>query len=298
MNDLDKRLIALDHCKKATWKIIQLILQYDEKLLEFPKWTEQKWKCIFPQDTLLHTTSLLQDFHSIKIDSLFNVYHSNHIRCITLFSELYPTRLKNIYNPPWVIYAKGNISLLEDKKVLAIIGSRKPSPYGKVVSESLIPKLIEKNYTVVSGLASGIDGIAHRETMKNGGRTIAVLGGGVFHLYPKENIPLALDMMKDNLVISEAIPFQKPMPWMFPARNRIISGISDGILVIEAKERSGTLITAYHALEQGREVFAVPGNIINPLSTGSNLLIQDGAKLVLNVEDIDNELKNYENKIK
>ncbi|WP_108669703.1 DNA-processing protein DprA [Peribacillus acanthi] len=298
MNELDKRLIALDHCKKATWKTIQLILLYDENLLYFPSWNEQKWKFIFPQNTLLNSTALLKEFHSLNIDNLLNIYHSNQISCITFFSDFYPSRLKNIYNPPWVIYAKGNISLLENDRALAIIGSRKPSEYGKEVVASLAPKLIQKNYTIVSGLALGIDGIAHREALKSKGRTIAVLGGGLFHLYPKENIPLALDMMKGNLVLSEANPFLKPLPWMFPARNRIISGLSDGILVIEAMERSGTLITAYHALEQGREVFAVPGNILNPLSMGSNLLIQDGAKLVLSVEDIDNELKNYENKIK
>jgi DNA processing protein len=150
---------------------------------------------------------------------------------------------------------------------------------------------VENGVVIVSGLANGIDTLAHEHAMKNGGKTIAVIAGGVYHIYPKENAELAKEMMKSQLVISEYPPDTKPLRWHFPARNRIISGLSNGTFIIEAKRKSGSLITANYAVNEGREVFSLPGSIFNQNSLGTNDLIKQGAKLVMSSEDILEELR-------
>ncbi len=163
---------------------------------------------------------------------------------------------------------------------LAVVGSRQATPYGKNAIRLLFPELIENGVIIVSGLAKGIDALAHESAIKNDGKTIAVIAGGLYHIYPKENMNLALEMMKTQLVVSEYPPDTKPLKWHFPARNRIISGLSIGTFIIEAKRKSGSLITANYAVNEGREVFSLPGSIFNPYSIGTNDLIQQGAKLV------------------
>lgn len=254
------------------------------------KYDIQDWKAILPRTPLPKLSLFFNDLHSIHIDKQMTQYKLNNIKICSYFDEDYPNRLKHLYNPPWVLYMKGNSQLIHERKILSVVGTRKPSHYGESAITRILPRLIENEYVIVSGLAVGIDTCAHQVAMQCKGSTIAVLGGGLFQLYPKENVSLALQMMKEQLVISETPPFQKPEPWMFPLRNRIISGISDGTLIVEAKEKSGSLITAYQALEQGKEVFALPGNITSPLSVGTNQLIQEGAKLVLTFQDIDHEL--------
>ncbi|NLY42667.1 MAG: DNA-protecting protein DprA [Clostridiaceae bacterium] len=216
------------------------------------------------------------------------------IDIININDERYPSRLKQIYDPPGVLYVKGKLRRYESIAV-AVVGSRNASPYGKNIAESLSFQLAQRGIMIVSGAARGIDACAHKGALKAGGQTIAVLGCGIDIDYPPENAELIDYIKKFGAVISEYPPGTQPIPGYFPARNRIISGLSCGVLVVEAGKKSGSLITADLALEQGRDVFAVPGNIDRLFSKGTNNLIRQGAKLVTCVEDILEELPiNYE----
>jgi DNA processing protein len=213
------------------------------------------------------------------------------IKIITIKDDLYPYYLKNIYDPPIILYVRGN--MLQEEKCVAVVGSRRATPYGLKMAETISYKLARLGITVISGMARGIDTYAHNGALRAGGRTIAVLGCGPDIVYPSENKELMAKIIETGAVISEFQPGMQPIATNFPARNRIISGISQGVVVIEAGERSGSLITAGFALEQGREVFAVPGNINSFTSVGTNKLIKDGAKIVTDIEDIIEELKVY-----
>ena len=210
----------------------------------------------------------------------------NDIKTINMYDKEYPEKLKNIYDKPHVLYAKGNIRLLQEKCV-AIVGSRDCSTYGMNVCKKLSYNLAKENICIISGLARGIDRYAHIGALKAGGKTIAVLGNGLDTIYPYENKDLYELILKNNgLIITEYIIGTKPNRLNFPARNRIISGLSDGIVVVEAGEKSGALITAEFGMEQGKEVFSVPGNIDSLKSVGTNQLIKDGASIVLDYKDV------------
>ena len=199
----------------------------------------------------------------------------------------YPSLLKKIKNPPKVLYYKG--SLFPQEKCFAVVGTRRNSLYGKEIVSKIVPLLVKAGLAIVSGLAPGIDTLAHKVTLQEGGRTIAVLGTGLDEssLYPKSNISLAREIIKKGgLLLSEYPPGTRGTKFTFPQRNRIISGLSLGVLVVEAPEKSGAIITALWAKKQKRMVFAVPGNINSPLSQGCNHLIQEGAFLVKEGEDI------------
>ncbi len=211
----------------------------------------------------------------------------NKIIKIDLESKFYPERLKNIYNPPKQVYCLGNLDLLNYKETIAIIGSRNYSSYGKKAANDFSFNLAKNNFCVVSGLARGIDSFAHIAALNAKGKTIAVLGSGLDNIYPKENINLAKRIVEnDGLIISEYELGSKPLKQHFPARNRIISGLSDGVLVIEATKNSGTNITVDFALEQGKDVFVVPGNIYSVTSDGTNFLIKEGAIPVVSYKNI------------
>ena len=201
----------------------------------------------------------------------------------------YPELLNEISDPPTVLYARGNLDALALPRV-AIVGTRQPTVYGLRMAEEFGADLGERGLCVVSGLARGVDAAAHRGCITKDGTTIAVLGSGVDIIYPRENQHLAERIMQKGLIVSEFPPGSVPSPRNFPIRNRIVSGISFGTLVIEAGERSGSLITARLAMEQNREVFALPGNVTSPLSLGPNYLIKLGAKLVQGWRDIVDEL--------
>lgn len=207
------------------------------------------------------------------------------IQLITFEQEAYPHLLKNIYLPPAVLYIQGFLN--NAHKALAIVGARKADTYGYRVINQLIPDLVAAQYTIVSGGALGIDAAAHEATIKNGGVTIAVLGSGLLQPYPSSNKKLFSSIVESGGCLVSSFPLRmEPMPGHFPARNRIISGLSQGCLVVQAAQKSGALITAHYALEQGREVFAIPGPIDSELSVGCNTLIQNGAKLVTCTTDI------------
>lgn len=197
----------------------------------------------------------------------------------------YPAALKNIAQPPFLIYYRGALDCLQ-QFCIAVVGSRRPTSYGRRTARSLGRELARRQVTVVSGLARGIDGEAHRGALDEQGFTVGVLGSGIDVLYPREHRQLADQICQQGAVISEFPPGTPPETRNFPRRNRIISGLSRGVVVVEAGRRSGALITADFALEQGRDVFAVPGMIDSENSTGTNRLIQQGAKLLIGIEDI------------
>lgn len=201
-------------------------------------------------------------------------------------SKYYPEKLKNISSPPKELFCLGNLELMS-KQSIAIIGSRNYSNYGKRAAKEFSYNLAKNNICIISGMAKGIDSFAHDAALNANGSTIAVLGNGVDIVYPKENIKLFNEIISNNgLIISEYPLGTKPQRQNFPARNRIISGLSDGVLVIEAKEKSGTNITVDFALEQGKDVFVIPGSIYSKTSDGTNFLIKEGAIPVTNYLDI------------
>ncbi len=224
----------------------------------------------------------LVDQELAKIDEL-------GIKAITFADRGYPESLRQIDDAPVLIYMKGEIRD-EDKYAIGIVGSRNMTPYGKQMAETLSSELAKKGLTIVSGMARGIDTTAHRGALKMKGRSIAVLGCGIDQPYPPENIKLFEELCKNGAVISECPLGAPPSKENFPKRNRLISGLSLGVLVVEAAAGSGSLITANYALEQGKDIFAVPGNITSMYSVGTNSLIKKGAKLVQNADDIMQEL--------
>jgi DNA processing protein len=223
-----------------------------------------------------------------KVNQNFELLNKNKITLITYQDDDYPEKLKNIYDLPPFLYVRG--SLMKDDINIAIVGSRRATTYGKYTTERISRELAQKGVTVVSGMARGIDSAAHRGALAARGRTIAVLGSGLDVIYPPENKILFSEIIENGAVISEFPMGTPPIAANFPSRNRIISGMSYGVLVVEAGEKSGSLITARLALEQGREVFAVPGSVETPASRGTNRLIKEGAKLIENAEDILEEI--------
>lgn len=227
-----------------------------------------------------------------EVDALEYVANleNSGIKFLTIFDDSYPKRLRQIYNPPIVIYYKGEILSLDDR-ALAVVGTRKVTGYGRTVTHKFTSDLVQNQFTIVSGLARGVDTVAHQTALEAGGRTIAVLGGGLNKIFPPENARLASEIIKGHgAVISEFPPDYPALAGNFPSRNRIIAGLAIGVLVTEAAEDSGSLITAKLALEEGREVFAVPGPITSSLSKGPAELIKQGAMLAFSTEDILHEL--------
>jgi len=211
------------------------------------------------------------------------------VQALTWHDPGYPARLKEIYDYPPLLYLRGFL-LPEDEWCLAVVGTRRATTYGRQVTEEIVADLARSKITIVSGLARGVDSIAHRSALEAGGRSIAVLGSGLDVIYPSENTDLARRIIGQGALISEYPLGTRPRPENFPRRNRIMSGLSLGVLVAEAGKTSGAMITAHLAAEQNREVFAIPGSILSPVSSGTNHLIQEGAKLVTNHTDILEEL--------
>ena len=214
------------------------------------------------------------------------------IKVLTILDGAYPQRLKEIYLPPIVLFYRGNLSLINQRAV-AIVGSRDHSKYAKDCIHELIPSLVKDDIVIISGLARGVDTLAHEESLKANGNTIAVIGSGLDVVYPPENSKLYDVIAKKGLILSEYPLQSRPLKFHFPYRNRIIAGLSHGVCVIEAKEKSGSLITANLALSENREVFAVPGSIFSIHSKGTNSLIEAGACLVSSGETISKNLKYF-----
>lgn len=206
-------------------------------------------------------------------------------RVMTRWDSDYPTNLRDIYDPPAILFVRGRIAR-EDTKAAAIVGTRNPTRYGREMAEAISRGLARSGVTIISGLARGIDTTCHRAALKEGGRTIGVLGCGLDVVYPRENKSLIEEIVQSGAVITEFRPRVPPAATNFYRRNRVVSGLSKGVVVVEAGMKSGSLITAEHALDQNREVFAVPGNVMNLRSRGPHKLLRDGAALVESAQDV------------
>ena len=228
---------------------------------------------------------VVQAHNEVDLEKVWEKIGRQGIKILTWQDESYPQRLKEIDQPPPVLYIRGEY-LPDDLFAVAIVGTRRVTHYGRQITEELSAFLAANGLTVISGLARGVDAIAHQATLKAGGRTIGVLGSGVDKIYPPEHRGLAEQMMERGAIISDYAPGTPPDASNFPPRNRIISGLSLAVVVVEAGETSGALITAEFAAEQGREIFAVPGSILAPQSKGTNKLIQNGALPLLSVNDL------------
>jgi len=233
-----------------------------------------------------------QIFHApptADVEAELRIAHRQGIRLLSRSDPAYPASLKQIADPPQLLYVRGQL-LEDDALAVGMVGTRRGTRYGHQQAERLAAGLARAGVTVVSGLARGIDAAAHHGALEAGGRTVAVIAGGLLQITPAENLKLADRVAEQGCLVSEAPPRRPPTPGSFPQRNRLISGLALGVVVVEAGDRSGALITARHAAEQGREVFAVPGQADNPSARGCHRLIQEGAKLVTCVDDILNEL--------
>ena len=261
-----------------------------KKLLEFFGKPENILKA--PSEKLVAVSGIgekianqITSFNKEDLDKEFVLLEKLGLKLITKEDEDFPENLKNIFDPPIVLYVKGKLRK-EDRRAIGIVGSRRASFYGLTNAENFASSLSDNGFTIVSGMARGVDTHAHRGALKAGGRTIAVMGSGFNQIYPEENIELAEEISGNGAVLSEFPINTVPFKQNFPRRNRVISGLSLGVLVVEAARNSGALITADFALEQGREVFALPGKVDSDNSFGTNELIKQGAKLVSSTEDI------------
>lgn len=232
---------------------------------------------------------IIQSIRGIDLQKELDLIKRHNIKIISFLDKGYPKNLKNIYDPPMVLYVLGNV-LPQDDVAIAIVGSRLASFYGLQQAERMGFQLASRGITVVSGLARGIDSAGHKGALKAGGRTLAVLGSGILNIYPQEHRELARKISENGALISEFPMMTIPEKGNFPKRNRIISGLSLGVVVVEAAQRSGALITSDIAMEEGREVFAVPGKVDSITSRGTNKLIKQGAKLAETANDILEEL--------
>lgn len=281
------------------WLGLHLIPQFGiARILQFLQYFDNNVEALWNESSNhLRKLDLPEQFVSQFIQSRQNIdlqaemdkvsKHSAHL--ITIEDETYPHLLKSISDPPAVLYVRGGITP-DDEKCLAIIGTRKPSKYGWDVAHQLAFHLTQQNVTIVSGLAQGVDSAAHRGALTAGGRTIAVMANGIDKIYPADNHDIAQEIINCGALITEMPIGTPPLAKNFPPRNRIISGLSLGVLVAEAPEKSGSLITVSYANDHGRDVFAVPHNIFSKNGRGTNKLIQDGAKLVMRVSDVLDEL--------
>lgn len=281
LTSVDRRLLALHYVYPVPFNKLSSIMKMDPdlrhlfnhragdlaKLLQIP---ERKAVRLNEQLKLHEHTP----FHLL--------FHHENIIPLPITNKNYPESLKWLIDPPTVLYLKGVPSLLQTSLKIAIIGSRKATDYSRKALDFIVPPFVENGAIVVSGLAKGADAMAHESAIRYGGKTIAVLGHGLFHLYPKENRKLAEEIAKEHLLLTEYPPYMRPAKWTFPMRNRIISGLSESVIITESEEKSGTMSTVDHALEHGKSIYAVPGPITSPLSLGPNKLIDQGAKPIWN----------------
>ena len=232
-----------------------------------------------------------------NIDTYIEKLKKQNIKTITKFSKNYPKSLENIDAPPLVLYLKGDENLLEGNNI-AIVGTRRPTTYGKTITEKFAKELTLNGFNIISGMADGVDTISHKACLLNKGKTISVLAGGFDHIYPTLNLELSKQIEKNGLLISEKPPFVKPMNYDFPIRNRLIAALSKGVLITEASLKSGTMHTKEYAINYGKELFVVPGNITSSASEGCNALIKDlRINMVTCTEDILKVLKTQPTKI-
>ena len=248
-------------------KMLQIASQLDSEKVE----AAQLKQLDLPEKLI---ESSLQAFYNEKYEKIIDRIRKQ-CSVISFFDDLYLKKLRQIYQPPLILFVRGNTNLLK-RPIATIVGARQATNYSQVVIDELMPNLIKK-YVIASGLARGVDGMAHESALHHGGKTVAVVGNGINHFYPAQNKFLQQEIVEKGLLISEYLPDTPPKPFRFPERNRILAGLSDIVIVTEAREKSGSLITANMALHENRDVYAVPGPITCDLSKGPNRLIEVGA---------------------
>ena len=264
-------------------KQFDLIRKFESPKVIFNKSREELVKYDLKKKDVEELTKLK---YRINLDKYVEYMQKNEIQTITINDIFYPERLKQIYDPPVVLFLKGNKTILNDTSI-AIVGCRMCTSYGSSIAKKIAYNLSLNSINVISGLAKGIDKSAHMGALSGNAKTIGIMGCGLDRVYPEENTALFEEILKTGgAVISEYVIGTKPNAKNFPRRNRIISGMSNGVLVVEAKEKSGTLMTVDFALEQGKNLYVIPGNINSPNSYGTNELIKQGAKVVTDVEDV------------
>lgn len=250
------------------------------KLLTLANQLTDETEIEFEELEQIELTEELMDacYRAFQDDQLDQMVQQIEQQCdvISFFDEAYPEKLRQIYRPPMVLFTRGDISLLQ-KEIITIVGSRYPTKYSQDVINRLVPNIVQSGQVVASGLAKGVDALAHKAALFNQGKTIAVIGNGLNFSYPMQNFALQEEIVQKGLLISEYLPDTPPRPYRFPERNRILAGLSQSVIVTEAKEKSGSLITANLALQENRDIYAVPGPITNALSAGPNQLIEAGA---------------------
>ncbi|WP_438446821.1 DNA-processing protein DprA [Gorillibacterium sp. sgz5001074] len=281
-------LVTLHELEGIGWKTIRLLWGRYPELQDVLGASVQELRSLgLPQNKAAYLASRLTEQAVAAVSAK---YEGSDIVPLTRCSPEYPELLSETGQPPWVLYSRGRRELL-DKPCIAVVGTRTPTIYGKRAAERFARDLSEAGVCVVSGLARGIDGAAHQSALHGSGSTIAVLGCGIDVIYPREHASLYHNIAEKGLILSEYPPGMSGAPGMFPQRNRIIAGVSLGTLVVEAALQSGSLITADLALEESRDVFAVPGPLTSPKSAGTNRLIQKGAQLVTGAHDLMAEYK-------
>jgi len=282
MNEKDKLLIFLSYFEISIKKQEQLL----EALQSFSIDEVLNSACLLDILSADEYHKLVASYDKARFESALQNMQSHNIKFLTIFSEDYPQKLRDLPDRPLVLYAKGDLSLFNEPSI-AIVGTRMPSNYGKVVADKFSTVLAESGFVVISGLCYGVDEIAHRKTLDVGGKTIAVVGSGFQNIYPAQNTALAEEIAEKGLLLSEYPPSFKPKRYTFPKRNRIVAGLCDGVLIPEAGMKSGTIHTKEFALEYGKDIFAVPGNINSSKSELTNHMIKYAqAECVLSPEDI------------
>ncbi len=231
-------------------------------------------------------SELSKPFNSKEFKNEARLIEKLDIRFVSLLDDEYPALLKSIYYPPLYLFYRGELRMDDFRRVIAVVGTRRPSNYGRLMAEKICDGLTRAGFTIISGMAHGIDTISHRSALGNGGKTYAVLGTPVDHIYPAGNRELSEEIMQHGAIISEFVPGSKSAKGNFPRRNRIISGLSLGTVVIEGSQTSGALITSKYATDQNRDVFALPGDVNRVQAEGPNQLIQQGATLITSAEDV------------
>ena len=295
LNINQKTLLWLSSNSISNGKVRKLLEYFGSSQELWDNFESEKYNLtFFLSDKISKLSESKNNFEEKVLEKINN----ENSQIVTIYDEEYPKKLKQIEGSPYLLYYKGSLESINDISI-AIVGSRKATSYGKWAAEKLTKGLSQIDVNIVSGLAVGIDTIAHKTALKYNAKTYGIIGCGINIVYPKKNLELFQQIIENNGAVITEYPFDiQPVAFNFHERNRIISGLSDGVLVIEAQERSGTLITASHAANQGREIFAVPGNIDSLYSKGTNALIRDGAKITTSIDDVIEEILVLKERVK
>ena len=277
----EHRLLALHYIYPKPLNRIKRLMIDDPQLEHLE--TRPAWEISQLLDIKPDAAASLKNAYRKSLNTPYaDAYEKHKILPISYNHPDYPQSLLQLIDPPALLYTKGNAEFLQNEDRIGVIGARKASRYSQTAMDAIIPELVSAGFIIVSGLAKGADAMAHKTAIECGGKTIAVTGSGFLHPYPKENSELNIIIEETQLAITEYPPYMQPKSWNFPMRNRIISGLVKGVIVTEAEVKSGTLSTIEHALDHGKDIFAVPGNIAASLSKGPHKLISEGAKPVWN----------------